>query len=289
MKPTIDIHYCDGCGNCFHNCPRNMFSLSTELNEKGTHFAKIDFLKECIHCKQCELVCTKGAIHFSDKYEGVIDRDHPAPHVGCYLGSIANGYGLALKEMGLLDQAVVFKKRAAEANVLCETHDYEDNSYFKDALAYKKEHPDKLVILVCSLSKPNTYAEIEALYKELDEEDHVTIIQTLNLFQHSGEYKDVKEGGHLLEDMIAQDKISYGARSGVRNAKEINQFKQYMKEAFAHQLNNEKASIVEVIFPCFYRLDGRPQTPMLFDRTKIIREWYDEFVVPNYPVKEFKK
>ena len=58
---------------------------------------------------------------------------------------------------GVQEQVVIFKKKAADVNLNCELHDYADEQFYQDGLAYKRAHPEKLVILICSSSKaPST-------------------------------------------------------------------------------------------------------------------------------------
>jgi 2-oxoglutarate ferredoxin oxidoreductase subunit delta len=52
----INRNWCKGCGICIAFCPKKVL----EADEKGKIFAARD--KDCICCKQCELMCPDFAI-----------------------------------------------------------------------------------------------------------------------------------------------------------------------------------------------------------------------------------
>ena len=44
----------------------------------------------------------------------------------CYLGSLTKALADAIEQLGVREQVVIFKKKAADVNLNCELHDYAD-------------------------------------------------------------------------------------------------------------------------------------------------------------------
>ena len=57
---------CKGCGFCIEFCPRNVFTQSDRLNEKGYHPPVAVKEEECVACGLCELISPEFAIFAED-------------------------------------------------------------------------------------------------------------------------------------------------------------------------------------------------------------------------------
>lgn len=58
---VIDIERCKGCGVCTTGCPKQVLSMSDEVNAKGYHYA-IKVNADCIGCANCAVICPDGCI-----------------------------------------------------------------------------------------------------------------------------------------------------------------------------------------------------------------------------------
>ena len=291
MSVFIDKDQCMGCGNCLSYCPKHLLSLSQEVNKRNVHFVMINHHEECVECGNCELMCTAAALHIEGKDNGyaLLDKEHIPPHSGCYLGSLTKALADVIHEMHLEDKVVLFKKKASDVNMHVESHDYTDDNFYEDGLNYKKEHSDKVVIIISSSSKILSTGKNEERYKNLNDEK-VTIINTLNYFESDPEITKLTCGGsHILEELSENSGASFIARSSVRSIHEIQKLKKYLKIAITNQLENKPFSIVEMTFPCFYRLAGRPQILMSSDKIQYINKWFDQNVKPDYQEKIYKE
>ena len=54
---TIDAERCKGCGLCIAHCPRELLSLSPNLNSKGLHPIRISDPEQCTRCLNCTTMC----------------------------------------------------------------------------------------------------------------------------------------------------------------------------------------------------------------------------------------
>ncbi len=291
MSVTIDKNQCMGCGNCLVHCPKNLLKLSDDVNQRNVHYVMLTHPEKCIECGSCELMCTAAALHIEGKDNGyaLLDKEHIPPHSGCYLGSLAKALADVICEMHLEDRVVLFKKKASDVNMHVESHDYTDDDFYQDGLNYKKEHPDKVVIIISSSSKIVSTGKNEERYRNLKDEK-VTIINTLNYFESDPEITRVTCGGsHILEEIAQNSHASFVARSSVRSIQEIQMLKKYLKIALTNQLEDKPFSIVEMTFPCFYRLSGRPQILMSSDKIQHINKWFDQNVKPDYQEKIYKE
>lgn len=291
MSVIIDRNQCMGCGNCVNYCNKHLLELSSEVNQRNVHFVTLTKPKECIECGMCELMCTGAALHVKGKDNGydLLDKEHIPPHSGCYLGSLAKALADVIHELHLEDKVVLFKKKASDVNMYVESHDYMDDCFYQDGLDYKKEHPDKVVIIISSSSKILSTSKNEERYRKLKDEK-VTIINTLNYFESDPEITKLTNGGsHILEEVAQNSHASFVARSSVRSIQELMMLKKYLKIAITNQLEDKPFSIVEMTFPCFYRLSGRPQVLMSADKIQYINHWFDRNVKPDYLEKIYKE
>jgi adenylylsulfate reductase, subunit B len=55
--PTIDYRHCTGCGNCYNDCPMDVFGWDQE-----TKMPTAEYPGECRFCLVCELGCPEIAI-----------------------------------------------------------------------------------------------------------------------------------------------------------------------------------------------------------------------------------
>ena len=76
---------------------------------------------------------------------------------------------------------------------------------------------------------------------------------------------------------------SFVARSSVRNTTELMQLRQYVRRGLQNQMEGKPFSLIEMTFPCFYRLSGRPQTLMPYEALTPVNQWFDRNVKPLYP------
>lgn len=287
MSVWIEPNQCTGCGNCLSACPQHILKLSDPQiqNIRGVRFVRLTDPLRCVECGHCEQMCTAAALHISSKDNGyaLLDKAHIPPHSGCYLGSLARALAEAIRELDLQKDAVLFKKKAADVNLLVESYDYPDEHYFEDALQYKRDHPERIVILICSSSKVHSTKLNESRYRALTRES-VTIINTLNWFESDPELTCLTVGGsHIAEQLAAQSTASFVARSSVRSLSEITTLKKYLKQGLRCQIAGKPYSLIEMTFPCFYRLAGRPQTLMPSEKLLQINQWFDHNVKPLYP------
>ena len=279
----FDREACTGCGQCIPVCPKKIIIMSGKQNEKGTFFAELTDPSACINCRRCETICPDGAVWFnSERYNGAVGHSKLAPHTGCNLGNLAFALGTAVREMKLEDRAIIFKKKTVEANTFAETHDYTDGSFFEDALEFKHDHPDRIVIAVCSSAKEISYKNNRELFSHLGFEN-ITIIQTLNWFTHSGNFDDVgPSAGNMLEEIVSQDRVSFAARACVSTPEDIMKLKNYIKKALQYQLDGKNFSIVEMVFPCYYRVQNRPQVWMTAEQISQVRNWFAHYIKPRF-------
>lgn len=60
---VINKDRCKGCGVCVDACPKNLITLSDDLNKYNTNYAQfIDNEKKCVGCQICAKSCPDIAI-----------------------------------------------------------------------------------------------------------------------------------------------------------------------------------------------------------------------------------
>ncbi len=62
MAVYIDKDLCKSCGLCIYYCPKNVFAITDEINDKGYNIAKAVKENGCIKCNLCEISCPDLAI-----------------------------------------------------------------------------------------------------------------------------------------------------------------------------------------------------------------------------------
>lgn len=287
MSIQIEKDQCTGCGNCLAYCLRGLLQLSAaaDCNARGVRYAQLTDAAQCVGCGLCEQACTAAAMHLPGRQNGyaLLDKQHIPPHSGCYLGSLAKALADAICELGVQARVVLFKKKAADVNLLVESHDYTTEDFYADGLAYKKAHPEKLVVIICSSSKVHSTALNESRFKALTDES-ITFINTLNWFESDPTITTLTGGeSHIAEYMSQHSAASFVARSSVRNTTELMQLRQYVRRGLQNQMEGKPFSLIEMTFPCFYRLSGRPQTLMPYEALTPVNQWFDRNVKPLYP------
>lgn len=288
---TCDMEQCMGCGNCLDACPKHLLSLSAagEVNVRGVRHITITDAGACVRCGRCELMCTAGAIRIQERGGAeLLDRAHIPPHAGCHLGSLAKACADAVWRLGIAERVVLFKKAAADVSLAVETHDFPGEEYYDEALSYKRSHPDRVVIVVCSSSKePSTRRNNERLLALGDE--CVTVLETLDWFEapldEAGDLGGVERGGnHVMEQLAEQGRAAFLVRETARGPAHVKRLSSYIARALRAQMDGAGYSVIEMVFPCFYRLMGRPQTIMPAEQVRHVNAWFDENVVGDYPL-----
>ena len=66
MAIYVDAEICKGCQLCIHFCPKKVFEVGEEMNDKGFVIPKVIHKNQCIKCKICELICPDLAIFVED-------------------------------------------------------------------------------------------------------------------------------------------------------------------------------------------------------------------------------
>lgn len=63
MSILVDEQLCKGCGLCIYYCPKGVFSMTENINDKGFNVVGISFPEICNDCKLCEINCPDLAIN----------------------------------------------------------------------------------------------------------------------------------------------------------------------------------------------------------------------------------
>ena len=59
---SISKERCKGCELCIVVCPRQILSMSDDVNDRGVRFAECVEPSRCTGCAACALVCPEPAI-----------------------------------------------------------------------------------------------------------------------------------------------------------------------------------------------------------------------------------
>jgi len=59
---VIDIEKCKGCEICLVSCPTSVIRMEKKVNNKGYHFAYMEYPDNCTGCANCAVVCPDGVI-----------------------------------------------------------------------------------------------------------------------------------------------------------------------------------------------------------------------------------
>ncbi|MDK2954830.1 MAG: 2-oxoglutarate ferredoxin oxidoreductase subunit delta [Desulfovibrionales bacterium] len=63
----IDPERCKACGYCKHECPRDVFEETKELNAGGYHPMSVERPGNCIGCLTCLMICPDFAITVNEE------------------------------------------------------------------------------------------------------------------------------------------------------------------------------------------------------------------------------
>ena len=63
MKISVDERLCKGCELCIYFCPKEVFSMSDKINQKGYNVVGVIDPEQCTGCKLCEINCPDLALH----------------------------------------------------------------------------------------------------------------------------------------------------------------------------------------------------------------------------------
>lgn len=290
MKRIFNKELCTGCGNCIDSCPKKILTISNDVNVKGSHYVVIQE-DECIGCRRCEVMCTTLATTFDDDtaaYLKLMKNMEFPPHTGCPLGFISKLLAEIVAEMKIENEIVIFKGSTVEVHIACEIHACDPNEYFKQAIEYKKNNPGKIVVVIYTDSKQKWHEKAALDLKMLNDEK-VTVIHSLNYFEKVGNYQGCeKYTKHLLEEVANQEHASFIARGSLNSVKNINDSKNYIKHAILNQQQNKNFSIVELTFPCYYRLEERPKEQIQYIKLKEINEWFDKYISNDFKTGIYK-
>lgn len=286
MKRFFNKEQCTGCGNCISSCPEKLLQLSSDVNQKNNHYIEMKQGK-CLECRRCAIMCTAAATWFAIEEKepeeiGLMKKDELPDHHGCALGILSRLLAEVICELGIREKTVFFKSPKAEINLYCDTMSYPAPEYFKEALIYKKKNPQKNVIVILSDAKPPMHSMACEILTQLKDEK-ITVIHTLDYFTQEDDYTACGEGAtHLLEQLAQKHSGSYLARGSVTTPRNTLGLKKYIKTALQYQMQGRCFSIVEIIYPCYYRLEGRPKEQISYKRLKLVQSWFEEHIEQEF-------
>ncbi|MFC1618856.1 ferredoxin family protein [Candidatus Neomarinimicrobiota bacterium] len=63
ISGTVEFRteYCKGCELCIEVCPQDCLAMSSDLNRRGYHYARLSD-DTCTGCLNCALVCPEAVI-----------------------------------------------------------------------------------------------------------------------------------------------------------------------------------------------------------------------------------
>ena len=66
MAVHVNKRLCKGCGLCISVCPKKVYEISKEVNQKGFTVVAAVRESDCIKCRRCEITCPDLAIFIED-------------------------------------------------------------------------------------------------------------------------------------------------------------------------------------------------------------------------------
>ena len=278
MERHFDSDFCSGCGNCVRFCPKGIL----ELNKKRTKIMMSD-PESCIFCRSCETMCTRGAFWFSE--DGtmpedirIMGREKLPDHAGCQFGIMAHMLARAVINTGLKERVKLFCSDKAEAQLDVDLEGVEAPYFVEAAVKYKEEHPERIVIIFYSDPKQQPHEDAKRLFPKL-QGHNITLIHCLGYFEQTDRYQGVNfPSEHLAEQL----ETAYAARGNMTSVAMTLKTEYMIEEALRCQAEGTGLSVVEIIFPCFFRLENRPEEPVCYETRNIIHEWFGKYVVPEF-------
>ncbi len=286
MAVRILQEQCRGCGGCLSACPWGLLHLSEkdELNARGSRYSVLADVDACRTCGRCATVCTAGVLSVpaSEAAHALLDTDGFPPHAGCQLGTLASAIARVAEKEGLSEHLVLFKQSASEVGIHIETHDFDGPEFFEAALAFKREHPDRLVLIISPSAKKQSTEESIRRYQKLSQES-VTLIDTCDWFETAPGFSQgpTVSGGDYLAPFVEEGKASFIARGMLGTPEDVRKTERYIAQALRYQDEGRPYSLVQVVYPCFYRLLGRPQRPLEAEELDQVRTWFATYVAPS--------
>ena len=285
MKRNFNSEQCTGCGNCLNVCPKNLLTFSDNLNSRGLPYIVLNH-DSCLSCGLCALMCTAGAVWMApdtqDNYDTFLRLDAIPPHRGCSLGILGRLLAEVIHELDIQKHVVLFG--TSDVSLKCESYVLSAPECLDKALAYKLKNPGRIVICVYPDSKKPAHEAAVNRFSALRHES-ITIIHTLNYFTQENDYQSPSSGAsNILEQVQKLGYAGFIARSGVKNPRQVKLLKEFIWTALHCQIEGRPFSIVEMIFPCPYRLEGRPQNPISPERLNFVKEWFAKEIEPSFPV-----
>lgn len=281
----INIEQCMGCGNCLKACPRNLLKISGNRNQKGLHYLENTDPERCVNCGQCELMCTADAIAVKTEPSPLHDMSVIPEHAGCNFGTLRKVFTDVITKLGIEKDIVIFTIKGSYLGLTVDFREYdpkEDSSY-ADAIAYKKEHPEKIVVVICPCGKENQIEKSRQRFLELRNEQIVVIHAFLH-FAANEDFTALTGGGNSIPEEVSElGYAGFVARGNLRTPANVRQFEGFLEKAIRNEQEGKPFSLLELDAPCYFRLKKRPSAMLEEPDITQVNEWFERHVIPAYP------
>lgn len=295
MKKIFDKEKCTGCGICTLNCPIKIMAISDiEINSKGKALSYVTDESRCTNCMICAKMCPYFVINFEKNgnnltFPKLMENVEIPFHNGCYQGLIERLVAETIEELKVQNDTVIFKPDMARFMVNIEMKALPMDKYFNEAIEYKNNNPDKIVILWHIDEEPWQHEQsLKELYNLKN--SSVTILHMLNYFSNiktnpnSAEYAT-----DICSELKNSEKTVFVSRGSFKNIGITSNAKEYIKKGILKQSNKKNGfSYVELILPCHWRIEDRPTKEIVFSQVKENIDWFNKEVISKYPLGIFK-
>jgi ferredoxin len=295
MKKNFDKEKCTGCGICAMNCPIKIMNISaTETNQKGKAVSYITDESKCINCMICSKMCPYFAINFEEDGKNItfpklMENIEIPFHNGCYQGLIERIVAETIEELNIENDIIIFKPEMARFMVNVEIKALPMDKYFEEALKYKKENLDKIILIWYVDEEPWQHEQALKDFKNL-KNTSVTILHMLNYFS---EFKENPNSSNYAEDICdylsKSSETGFVSRGSFKDISTQNQAKLQIKKAILNQIRNKDFAFAELILPCHWRIEGRPTKEIVFSQVKENVEWFNKIIISKYPLGILKE
>ena len=295
MKKNFDKENCTGCGICAMNCPiKIMYISTTETNQKGKAVSYITDESKCINCMICSKMCPYFAINFEEDGKNItfpklMENIEIPFHNGCYQGLIERIVAETIEELNIENDIIIFKPEMARFMVNVEIKALPMDKYFEEALKYKKENLDKIILIWYVDEEPWQHEQALKDFKNL-KNTSVTILHMLNYFS---ELKENPNSSNYAEDICdclsKSSETGFVSRGSFKDISTQNQAKLQIKKAILNQIRNKDFAFTELILPCHWRIEGRPTKEIVFSQVKENVEWFNKIIISKYPLGILKE